>query len=150
MWFPETPDRSDLVGGFVVVGHTNSLRASGSAVALAVGRVGGPVWGVWGLAGAFVVVPGVLGWWAVTRRGRAGLVLSGSAGAAGAGHLVDGSVIDKFTQVCLPGFLDAADGVPGVQPGQVASDEGDGQQEGGGGDHDGHLREVLESLAITT
>lgn len=71
-------------------------------------------------------------------RGRLFASVSSSSGA---GVGVDGPVVGGFAQVCLPGFGQAAGGAPGVQAHDVASDEGDGQQEGGG-DHAGDGQEA--------
>lgn len=54
------------------------------------------------------------------------------ASAAGAGGLVERSVVDGLTEVDLPRLGSPASGVPRVQADEVVTDEGDRQEQSGG------------------
>lgn len=63
------------------------------------------------------------------QDGSVGLALAPSAGASG---LLDGSGVDRLTEVHLPRLGPTPDGVPRVEPDEVVADEGDGEQHAGG------------------
>ena len=54
-----------------------------------------------------------------------------SASAAGSGGLVEGPVVDGFSEMDLPGLGSSACGVPSVEADEVVADQGDGQEYSG-------------------